>query len=198
MKKNIIFVTGNNGKIKTLREYLNPIGWNVEKLDLPLQEIQSFSLNDICTNKIKQIEDLKLIEQPFVLTDSGLFVDSLNGFPGAYTKPVVEKIGCNGILKLIENDKERNCYFEMCLIFVDENKKQHIFTNIVTGKISEVWKKYENSKAWGSVWDIFIPTGSDNRVIADMTTDEYNILKDKHQKGSAWKEFTAFLINNYK
>lgn len=198
MKKDIIFVTGNNGKFKTLCDWLNPIGWNVEKLDLPLNEIQSFSLNEICTNKIKQITESKLInDKPFVITDSGLFINCLNGFPGTYTKPVVEKIGCDGLLKLITDNINRDCYFEMCLIFVDENREEHIFKNIVTGKIAEVWKKYENSKAWGSVWDIFIPTGSD-RVISDLTTEEYNILKEKYQKGSAWKDLVNFLKNNYK
>ncbi|MDR1494870.1 MAG: hypothetical protein LBI29_02435 [Rickettsiales bacterium] len=194
MKKNVAFITGNGGKYRTLCSYLEPIGWTVEQIDLPLYEIQSFSLEEICLDKARQ--SLNNVNPPFITTDGGLFIDSLNDFPGAYTKPAVEKIGCEGLLKLMEGSEDRSCHFEMCLIYVDEGSKTHVFKNMVEGKMAKEIDKNKNEAAWGSVWNIFIPKGG-NRTVSAMTDSEYNSLKDRYQSGSAWKDLVSFLKNKY-
>ena len=116
-------------------------------------------------------------------------MESLNGFPGTYSKYVQETLGNEGILKLLE-DKEgddRRAYFKTVIGYCDE-KGVKLFKGIVKGMVS-----YEiRSKGYGFAYDsIFIPDGED-RTFAEMKTEEKSEIS--HRK-KAFEEFKKFLCN---
>ena len=96
------------------------------------------------------------LRKPVIVEDSGLFIPVLNGFPSTYSAWAMGKIGCDGILKLMRNEKNRNAYFEACIVFVGK-KPVKTFTARCKGKVA--MKKAGNS---GFGYDpIFIPDGYD-------------------------------------
>ncbi len=112
MSRVIWFLTGNKGKVVEATDFLAPLGYEVRQLEVEsnmIIEPQSDNLNDIAISKIEQAishlpennntEDMVLVE------DAGLFIDSLEGFPGVYSSYVHKTIGCEGILRLLSHLK---------------------------------------------------------------------------------------------
>ncbi|MBT4925302.1 MAG: non-canonical purine NTP pyrophosphatase [Euryarchaeota archaeon] len=110
MGRKIWFLTGNLGKVAEAREHLAPLGYEVNQLIVPednIVEPQTDSLTEVAMAKIEQAKshlpggsnskDMLMIE------DAGLFIDALSGFPGVYSAYVHNTIGCGGIIKLLSH-----------------------------------------------------------------------------------------------
>jgi XTP/dITP diphosphohydrolase len=54
-----------------------------------------------------QIIVQKKYKKPVLVTDTGSFIDALNGFPGANTKFTLNRIGNKGLIKLLEGFENR-------------------------------------------------------------------------------------------
>ena len=99
--KQIIFATGNAGKMKEIREILNGTGWNVLSLkdagiDADIEEngttfeenakIKAEGIRNWCfKNGIPGCSDLSAEEIIVLADDSGLEIDYLNKEPGIYS-----------------------------------------------------------------------------------------------------------------
>ena len=99
--KQIIFATGNAGKMKEIREILNGTGWNVLSLkdagiDAEIEEngttfeenakIKAEGIRNWCLeNGIPGCSGISAKEIIVLADDSGLEVDALNGEPGIYS-----------------------------------------------------------------------------------------------------------------
>ena len=83
-------------------------------------EIQSDSLEEIALEKSKKAYEK--IRRPLIVEDTGLFVDSLKGFPGPYSSYVLETIGNQGILDLLLNRTNRFALFRSIVAYKDNNK----------------------------------------------------------------------------
>ena len=89
-----------------------------------------------------------------IVEDAGLFVDSLNGFPGAYSGWVQEKIGNAGLLRLLEGIGERSAEFRAVVAFSD-GIVEKAFMGTAKGRIAE---KMMGESGFG--YDpIFVPEG---------------------------------------
>ena len=97
----IIFVTHNKGKIATAKKQLQEIDFKVFEYDL--EEPRSDDIKYI--SKYKVMEAYKLVNKPCISLDSGFWIDELNGFPRAFVNFVLDTIGIEGILKLMEGKK---------------------------------------------------------------------------------------------
>ena len=94
----VTLVTSNPGKVAEVRRVFSEHGIQVhwDRRDLP--EPQADRLEDVVRAK------LRAAARPgrgIVVEDSGLFVDSLAGFPGVYSRYVLDTIGLPGILRLV-------------------------------------------------------------------------------------------------
>jgi|TARA_B100001758_G_scaffold187047_1_gene163859 XTP/dITP diphosphohydrolase len=135
------FMTGNKGKLIEAQHAFSPFGFNVEQFLIEgkvpeIIEPQCETLDDVADAKISQ--GIKLLKEigkendALLVEDSGLFIDSLGGFPGVYSAYVLDKIGCEGILKLIDNNTKAS--FQAAARFWD-GKKVHKGSGICPGKI---------------------------------------------------------------
>ena len=127
----IIFVTHNKGKIETAKKHLKNVNFKVFEYDL--EEPRSDDIKYISEVKVK--EAYKLVKKPCISMDSGFFIEALNGFPRAFVNHALETIGIEGILKLMEDKQDRNCYFGECLSYYD-GKELHQFMGKHEGSIS--------------------------------------------------------------
>jgi len=106
-----------------------------------------------------------------LVEDAGLFIEALNGFPGAYSSFAYKTLGCKGILKLLEDiPPPRWAYFKSCVGYYDGHGRITVVEGVCRGKIS---LDERGSRGFG--FDpIFIPEGSNNRTFAEMEVLEKN------------------------
>ena len=130
----IVFVTGNAGKFAEIKDILKSVGIAAiqNKGDYP--EIQADDLEPIAAASAKAAADDLGI--PVLVDDSGIFISALNGFPGPYSRFVEDHLGNPRILKLMENETNRNTYFKTVIAFCEPGKEPITFSGIVEGKIA--------------------------------------------------------------
>ena len=58
MKKNIVFITGNEGKKKEVEQILGIDKYNIVNIDLDVPEIQTISVEEVTDAKIKSAYEL--------------------------------------------------------------------------------------------------------------------------------------------
>ena len=162
----ITYVTGNIMKIKTAKEFLEPLGINVDYIKLKdLPEIQADTTEEIAIFSSKYASEK--LGKSVLKNDSALVIPALNNFPGPYTKYVEETITEDGILKLMKDIENRYCYWVEVLAYTEHNGETHTFTSITEGSIA-----YEKDGEYGWGYDhIFIPKG-ENKVFSCYTDEE--------------------------
>ncbi len=101
----IHFLTSNEGKVSEAALHLEPLGYQVVQLHVDgIVEPQSDDLETVARAKIDQAKAHLPTEDAWILVeDAGLFVTSLDGFPGVYSAYALQTIGCAGILRLLSH-----------------------------------------------------------------------------------------------
>ncbi len=172
--KTLYFITSNKGKVLEAKTKFLDLDINIVQKNLGYPEIQADTLEDVAWYGAKYV--LKKFNYPFILEDAGLFIDALNGFPGVYSAYVFYKIGCPGILKLLENinDNKRKATFRSVYAYGEPRKKPMLFIGECHGMIS---KKVLGEHGFG--YDpIFIPDGN-NKTFGQMDTEEKNLISHR-------------------
>lgn len=149
----ITFASTNRNKFQEIRSILAAHNISVDFAQINIIEVQSDSLDEIAKEKAKNA--FMQINKPVIVEDDGLFIDSLNGFPGQYSSHAFNTIGNEGIMKLLAGSSDRSASFHSLISYHDD-QRHLIFQGRVDGKISE--KITEGG--WG--YDpIFVPAGVD-------------------------------------
>ena len=185
--KTLYFITSNKGKVLEAKSKLSDLNIDVIQKDLGYPEIQTDNLEDVARIGAGFVQ--KKFNHPFILEDAGLFVDVLDGFPGVYSAYIFYKIGCSGILKLLEelNDDKRKATFRSVYAYGEPGKKPMLFVGECRGTIS---KKDLGEHGFG--YDpIFIPD-SETKTFAQMKTEEKNRFS---HRGKSLEKLKNFLKN---
>lgn len=184
--KQIHFATTNKGKVFSIQKSLAEYNVELVHVDLVLPEPRSEDLNEIAGHKASFA--YSNIKKPCIALDAGFYINSLNGFPSSYVNFALKKIGLEGILKLVEG-KNRDCYFETCLAYLDESISTPLFFNsYVKGVLSDSIKGEAKDYQWSELWRIFIPEG-ENKTLAEMTLEEYENWRSRRLNNSAISKF---------
>jgi len=122
--------------------------------------------------------------------DSGIYIEKLNGFPGALMKPVLDAIGDSGLIKLMSGESNRNALVKSVLAYCDPEKDLiKTFTGNYNGSISESIRG-DMTRGW-KVAKIFVPAG-ETKTLAEMDDMEWqkflgDFRKDDHyEKLGKW------------
>jgi XTP/dITP diphosphohydrolase len=145
-------VTSNRHKLDEYRHGLSALGMEVAHLPVECAEIQADTLEEVVLACLKQLK--RDGHRDFMLDDSGLFVPSLNGFPGVYSAYVLQTIGCQGMLRLIQG-LERRARFECCIGVSSEELGDFTVTGTSPGRII----MEERGDAGFGYDPIFVPDG---------------------------------------
>jgi len=177
------FVTSNVHKFQEARQVLSEYKLATAKLKVEAVEIQDDTLENIA--KYSALDAVKNCELSIFVEDAGLFVDSLEGFPGPYSKYVYNTVGLKGILKLMKNIENRSAHFKSVVAFATPKEQPICFVGKVKGKIS---LKEQGTAGFG--YDpIFEPDEGGGRTFAEMTTEEKNVLS---HRGKALRKFAEW------
>lgn len=183
--KKIIYVTGNWAKLMSARQFLEPLGIEVENIKMDTTEIQANTIEEVAIYSSKEASEK--LKQSVLKNDSGLCIEALGGFPGPYTRYIEETIGEDGILKLLDGIENRTAYFVEVLAYTEYGKDPVVFKSITKGRIAK-----EKSGTYGWSFDfIFIPEGSD-KTLANYPDEERFSLWDS----TAYLELAKYLENN--
>ena len=156
--KKITYVTGNWYKIMCARSILEPLGFEVDNIKMETTEIQANNVEDVGMYSAKEASDK--LKCDVLKNDTGLYVEALGGFPGPYTHYVDEKLGEDGLLKLLKGVDNRNACFIEAFAYCEYGKDPVVFKSITKGRIAT-----EKSGIYGWSWDfIFIPDGYDKTM----------------------------------
>ena len=156
--KKITYVTGNWYKIMCARSILEPLGFEVDNIKMETTEIQANNVEDVAMYSAKEASDK--LKCDVLKNDTGLYVEALGGFPGPYTHYVDEKLGEDGLLKLLKGIDNRNACFIEAFAYCEYGKDPVVFKSITKGRIAT-----EKSGIYGWSWDfIFIPDGYDKTM----------------------------------
>ncbi len=171
--KNIFFATSNPNKFEEARNVLSEYGIKITRVNIKATEIQTDNIEDVAVVSVIQASQMGFL--PVFVEDAGLFINALNGFPGPFSSYVYRTIGAEGVLKLLEGEKNRLSKFKSSVAFYASNGLKKIFSGEVTGKISE-----EKRGTNGFGFDpIFVPIDGDGRTFAEMTMEEKNALSHR-------------------
>ena len=190
------FLTGNAGKLAEAETLLSPLGWNIQSLELEGEipdviEPQSDNLTNVALAKIAQGVELlasqNRLEESLLVEDSGLFIDALPEFPGVYSAQVLQSLGCDGILRLL--DENRSAHF-LTVAALWTGKAVEVFVGRCDGEIS-----MECRGDGGFGYDpIFIPNeNEDGRTFAEMTHEEKSACS---HRGRALRALYDYLNEN--
>ena len=181
----IFFATGNFNKFNEGRKTLAEYGITTAMLKAKNLEIQSDSLREIA--EASAIDAYNACHLPIVVEDAGLFVETLKGFPGPYAAYVYKTISNPGILKLMEEKKNRKATFRSSLAYYDGQSTPSSFEGEAQGAI--VFNERWGTGKIGFGFDpIFSPEGS-QKTFAEMSTEEKNGFShraDAFRKFAQW------------
>lgn len=168
----IYYVTGNRGKVKSARKYLE--GIKVEMIDYNFDEPDINDIEYIAKWKVRKAYEM--IGKPCIVLDSGFYIPNYpkgSNFPGAFVhRKIIDGIGLEGLLKDMEKVEDRYCYFLECLTYYDGEEIQ-VFYGRAEGILSKNISQVDNDKKWSSLWKVFIPLGYD-RPQSELTEEERN------------------------
>lgn len=149
----IFFATHNPGKVREFTQILAGIA-EVEQIDEELDERRSDDPEEIVKDKAKRLSEKH--KKIVVCEDSGLFIKALNDFPGTCSAYIHKRIGLDGILKLMDGIKDRECEYRSGVAICEPGKEPISFLGTEKGTIADSIKG-----EYGFGHDpIFIPEGS--------------------------------------
>ncbi|MFX0161858.1 MAG: XTP/dITP diphosphatase [Candidatus Hodarchaeota archaeon] len=180
----LLFATSNIGKFREAVKVLEKYGLEIEMAQIKRFEIQSDDLVEIA--KISALFALEEVKNPVIVEDAGLFIEALNLFPGPYSSYVYKTIRLDGILKLMENVKNRQAYFMSAIAYCKSESEVKIFKGRVDGTII-----HEKRGEKGFGFDpIFCPKEGDGRTFAEMSTEEKSMLS---HRGKSFKKLATWI-----
>ena len=155
--------TSSDHKYAEAREVMQEYGIELERLSIERVEIQADDPELIAEYSLKVLD----VDIPILIEDAGLYIDKYFGFPGPYSSYALRTINNEGILKLMENDEDREARYLSAVAFRDGDTSV-TFRGEVTG-----WISHKERGTAGFGYDpIFIPTEGNGRTFAEMSPEE--------------------------
>ena len=188
----LYFVSNNLDKYSEIKSMSNDkiIGLDLKFCKQDIIEIQDEKIEKIAIEKAKSA--YTIVKKPIIIEDDGLFIKSLNGFPGQYSKFILKSIGNIGIIRLLKGSSDRSAYFKSIFVYNDG-----IIVKVFYGKIIGKISSTITEGGWG--YDpIFIPLNRNNKkgiTFAKLSqTNKKNELS--HRRIAFYKFIKWFNQNN--
>lgn len=120
----VIFASGNAGKVSEMQQLLAPFGLQLKSLkDFGLNGAEETATTFVENALIKARAAAHSAQLPAIADDSGLVVRALNGEPGVYSARYAGEDGNDAanntkLLAKLSNQEDRRAYFFCCLAFL--------------------------------------------------------------------------------
>jgi XTP/dITP diphosphohydrolase len=170
--KKIFFVTGRDEKVQEAEAILQ---MDVEQIRLHVPEIQSLDVVKVVREKAKAAA--RLSGCTVVVDDTGLYIEALNGLPGALSSHFLDSLHNSGVLRILRGEKNRRAAVRTAVGLCAPGEEPVVFVGETRGSIA---LEERGTRNFG--FDpVFIPDGS-HKTYAEMTLADKN--KISHRKGA--------------
>lgn len=152
----IYFITGNSGKFREAQKLIPEL----VRADIDLSEEQSLDPMFVIGRKIEKAKGL--VDGSFIVEDTSVYLDGLNGFPGPLIKWMLQAVGTEGIYSLCKDIGDNRAVAKTVIGYYDSAKDEVSFFE---GEIDGTIVKPSGNEGFG--WDdIFKPNGLDETYAA--------------------------------
>ncbi|MDD4811426.1 MAG: XTP/dITP diphosphatase [Methanobacterium formicicum] len=183
----ITFITGNQHKVKEAQGIFHQFNIEVEHVDLGYPEIQG-ELIDVA--RFGAVDAARRLGRPVIVEDAGLFIKALNWFPGTYSSYVQDTLGNQGILKLMNNVKDRYAEFRSVIGFATPTTEPETFLGVVGGQIA-----HQEKGDHGFAYDpLFVPEGY-SQTFGELTRKEKNEFSHRRRSLENFAQWYKDFIN---
>ncbi|CEL26044.1 XTP/dITP diphosphatase [Methanobacterium formicicum] len=183
----ITFITGNQHKVKEAQGIFHQFNIKVEHVDLGYPEIQG-ELIDVA--RFGAVDAARRLGRPVIVEDAGLFIKALNWFPGTYSSYVQDTLGNQGILKLMNNVKDRYAEFRSVIGFATPTTEPETFLGVVGGQIA-----HQEKGDHGFAYDpLFVPEGY-SQTFGELTRKEKNEFSHRRRSLENFAQWYKDFIN---
>lgn len=186
----VIFLTGNKGKLKEVQNYLgDDLAKYITNYKVDLEEIQGDE-EEIMRHKLEgaKLAIIKLLEGEhtkkalyILVEDTSLFLDQYSkkfNFPGPFCKFLLKANGVQGYLDMVKGHDNRSCtaqcLFGMLKVDDSEGAKPLFFKGECHGKIPEAARGDD-----GFGWDPIFEFKDNGKTFAEMTVEEKNKISHR-------------------
>lgn len=194
-KKKLYFVTDNKNKFSEAEFIFKDSPYELVQYPLDLPEYQGTSEEIAflkCLEVEKQLTDKNIY--PFIIEDTGLHYNCLNGLPGPYIKWFLKQTKLDGLVKLAEPYPDKSAYAQ-CIVTLNLNKgvKPLSFKGVVNGNI--VTPRGTTTFGWDPIFQPDLKAnGSVNyQTFAEIPNEEKNKISHRYK---AFLELKRFLHYN--
>ncbi len=156
----LYFITGNKGKFEEVKQIIP----QVEMLDIDLPEMQEVDAKKIIEAKLHAAFDHH--DGEFLVEDTSLYYDSMNGLPGPLVKWFLKTIGNEGLYTLAKNMEATKATAKAIIGYAKDKHTISFYEGEQKGTI--VPPRGEGGFGWDSV---FQPEGY-TKTFAEMTQEE--------------------------
>jgi len=125
----IYFITGNKNKFEEVKAILP----SIEQLDIDLSEIQEIDAKEIIRKKL--LEALNHAKGEFIVEDTSLYLDCLNGLPGPLVKWFLKKVGNNGLAEIVERMGNDRAEAKTIIGYAKNCEEIYFFEGTIKGRI---------------------------------------------------------------
>jgi non-canonical purine NTP pyrophosphatase (RdgB/HAM1 family) len=158
----LYFITGNKNKFAEAKAILPKL----EQLVMDLTEIQETDAHKIIEYKLK--EAMKHQQGEFVVEDTSLHMDCLNGLPGPFIKWFLQDLGVLKIAEIAHNMGNKNATYTV-LIGYARNAEIQFFEGSIRGTI-EIPRGEKGFGGFG--FDPIFQAQGETRTYGEMTREE--------------------------
>lgn len=150
----IRFVSKNEYKVAEVREILSDAGVEVVAARHSINEIQTEDVRALVRDKL--LKAFEIVGRPVFVEHTGLYIESLNQFPGGLTQIFWDKIQADKFSELL-GAEDNNKLMAKTVIGYCDAMKIHFFEGSVRGSVSPEPRGKRDFQ-----WDcVFIPEGEE-------------------------------------
>lgn len=173
----LYFITGNKGKLAEAKAIIPEI----EGLDINLPELQGIDAHKIIAAKLKAALEHQNVE--FVVEDTSLYYEGLNGLPGPLIKWFLETVGVEGLFKFAQGFGVQKATAKTIVGYAKDSNDIQFFEGSINGQVVE--PRGEQGFGFDPV---FQPDGY-NQTFAEMGQVEKNKISMRKAAFMKLKEY---------
>jgi non-canonical purine NTP pyrophosphatase (RdgB/HAM1 family) len=156
------FITGNKDKFAEAQSIVPEL----EQVDFDLAEIQSLDAREVVEHKLREAQAHHKGE--FIVEDTSLYVEGLNGLPGPFIKWFLKTVGVDGVYTFAKQYENITAHAVVTVGYISADGGVEFFEGKIKGKI--VAPKGDQGFGWDP---IFQPDGFD-KTFAELGPEEKN------------------------
>jgi XTP/dITP diphosphohydrolase len=175
----IVVVTSNPNKAREVAAFFEGV-CEVEHVALECPEFRHDDVGEIAREKARYA--FEHLQMPLIADDTGFSIAALGGFPGPYAAYVLDTIGIEGILRLMEGRKDKDAYFETAIALADADGIR-VFRGRIDGRIVD--PRGEGGFGYDPIFEV------EGRTLAELPLEEKAIISHRGRALRALKEWLA-------